>query len=254
MGREDTVTGDRAGRLEPLPGDWSRALAIVAHPDDMEYGAAAAVAEWTAEGREVAYLLLTRGEAGIDGLEPGECARVREAEQRAGAAAVGVREVMFLDHPDGRIEEGVALRRDIAAVLRSHRPDLVVTLNHRDTFGWGAWNTPDHRAVGRAVLDAVGDAGNRWIFPEQLRDGTQPWPGVRRVAVAASPEPTHAVPVGEESVRRAITSLAEHRAYLTALGDASPEEYARDLITRSVDAVAERFGGRRGVSFECYPR
>ncbi|GAU65243.1 Mce family protein [Streptomyces sp. NBRC 110611] len=73
--------------LSPMPEDWQRALAVVAHPDDLEYGAAAAIAEWTAAGREIGYLLVTRGEAGIDGLPPAECARVREAEQRAGAGA-----------------------------------------------------------------------------------------------------------------------------------------------------------------------
>lgn len=128
--------------LEPLPADWSRALAVVAHPDDLEYGAAAAVADWTDGGREVVYLLASRGEAGIDTLPPEECAPVREREQRASAAVVGVRTVEFLDHRDGVIEYGIGLRRDIAAAIRRHRPELVVTLNHRDTWGGVAWNTP----------------------------------------------------------------------------------------------------------------
>src|SRR6478609_2898574 len=97
-------------RLAPMPGDWQRALAVVAHPDDLEYGAAAAVAEWTDGGREVVYLLASRGEAGIDTLPPEECAPVREREQRAGAAVVGVRTVEFLDHRDGVIEYGTGLR------------------------------------------------------------------------------------------------------------------------------------------------
>src|SRR5436190_1321946 len=91
-----TSTPSRAGdelRLSPMPGKWQRALAIVAHPDDLEYGAAAAIAEWTAAGREITYVLVTRGEAGIDGLPPDECAAIREAEQRAGAAHVGVHTV-----------------------------------------------------------------------------------------------------------------------------------------------------------------
>src|SRR5690606_23695924 len=95
--------------LDPLPADWSRALAVVAHPDDLEYGAAAAVADWTDGGREVVYLLASRGEAGIDTLPPEECAPVREREQRASAAVVGVRTVEFLDHRDGVIEYGIGL-------------------------------------------------------------------------------------------------------------------------------------------------
>ena len=101
-----------ASPLQPFPDDWRRALAIAAHPDDLEYGAAAAVAEWTAAGREVGYVLVTRGEAGINGLRPEECAPLREEEERAGAAAVGVRDVSFLDHRDGVVEGGPDLRRD----------------------------------------------------------------------------------------------------------------------------------------------
>ena len=87
----------------------------MAHPDDLEYGAGAAVATWTAAGKEVSYLLVTRGEAGIDGMDPVETARVREAEERAGAAVVGVDTVEFLDgYVDGVIEYGLPLRRDLA--------------------------------------------------------------------------------------------------------------------------------------------
>ncbi len=177
-----------------MPSDWRRALAVVAHPDDLEYGAAAAVAEWTDGGREVVYLLASRGEAGIDTLPPEECAPVREREQRASAAVVGVRTVEFLDHRDGVIEYGTGLRRDIAAAIRRHRPELVVTLNHRDTWGGTAWNTPDHRAVGRATLDAVADAGNRWIFPDLTEQGLQPWDGVRWTAVAPTGPRTRSTP------------------------------------------------------------
>ncbi|MFF4652740.1 PIG-L deacetylase family protein [Streptomyces sp. NPDC001380] len=245
-----------AADLAPLPDDWGRALAVVAHPDDLEYGAAAAVAEWTAQGREVAYLLATRGEAGIHTLDPGECARVREAEQRASAAAVGVTVVEFLDHRDGVVEYGVPLRRDIALAIRRHRPELVVTLNHTDTWGGTAWNSPDHCAVGRAVLDAAGDAGNRWIFPPVPGGGDpEPWDGVRRVAVAGA-DPTHAVAVSQESVERAVASLAEHRAYITALTgpDGDPAAYAREFVAAVLARSAERFGGRPSVAFRVFER
>ncbi|MFJ7045664.1 PIG-L domain-containing protein [Streptomyces sp. JV178] len=247
------MTDAPTDRLLPLPDDWRRALAVVAHPDDLEYGCAAAIAAWTDAGREVAYVLATRGEAGIDTLDPASCGPLREREQRASAAVVGVSVVEFLDHRDGVIEYGTALRRDIAAAIRRHRPDLVITMNHRDTWGGTVWNTPDHVAVGRATLDAAGDAGNRWIFPDLVEQGLEPWDGVRWVAVAGSPHPTHAVDA-TPGLDRAVASLLEHRAYLETLTDQDPETYARDFLTGHARAAGERFGGTPAVAFEVFPR
>ncbi|HEY9440774.1 MAG TPA: PIG-L deacetylase family protein [Streptomyces sp.] len=240
-------------QLEPMPTDWRRALAVVAHPDDLEYGCSAAVAGWTDGGREVTYLLASRGEAGIDTLEPAECAPLREREQRASAEIVGVSAVEFLDHRDGVIEYGTRLRRDIAAAIRRYRPELLITLNHRDTWGGVAWNTPDHRAVGRAVLDAAGDAGNRWIFPELAGEGLRPWDGVRWIAVAGTDRPTHAVEAGP-GLERAVRSLLSHRTYIEVLTDQDPEEYCRTFLTGAANAAAERFGGRPAVAFEVFGR
>ncbi|MFF3425916.1 PIG-L deacetylase family protein [Streptomyces sp. NPDC002602] len=248
----------RPAPLQPMPTDWRRALAVVAHPDDLEYGCAAAIAEWTDGGREVVYVLATRGEAGIDTLAPAECAPLREAEQRASAAVVGVSAVEFLDHRDGVVEYGLDLRRDIAAAIRRHRPELIVTLNHRDTWGGadggGFWNTPDHKAVGRAVLDAAGDAGNRWIFPELISvQGLEPWDGVRWVAVAGSATPTHAVDA-TAGLERSIASLLEHKAYIEVLTDQDPEEYVRTFLTGNAQQASSRFGGRPAIPFELFPR
>jgi LmbE family N-acetylglucosaminyl deacetylase len=235
--------------LLAMPEDWTKALAIVAHPDDMEYGAAAAVARWTGGGREVAYVMVSRGEAGIDTLPPEECAPVRDAEQRASAAVVGVNSVEFLDHPDGVIESGIALRRDIAAAIRRHRPELVITLNRRDHFMPGHWNSADHRAVAESVLDAANDAGNRWIFPELVEEGLEPWDGVRWVALAASPESTHAVDV-TDTIETGVASLLKHHAYITALTDEDPETYVRGFLTRIASGAGERFGTKYATTFE----
>src|SRR5215469_8033599 len=123
-------TGDReeGDTMEPMPEDWERAVAVVAHPDDLEYGAAAAVARWTGQGKHVAYVLATRGEAGIEGMAPDVVGPLRVEEERRSAALVGVSEVDFLDHADGLVEYGIPLRRDLAAALRRHKPDVVITM------------------------------------------------------------------------------------------------------------------------------
>jgi LmbE family N-acetylglucosaminyl deacetylase len=94
--------------VEPMPEDWDRAVAVVAHPDDLEYGTAAAVARWTGQGRQVSYVRATRGEAGIAGMPPERAGPLREQEERSSAAAVGVTQVEFLGLADGVVEYGDA--------------------------------------------------------------------------------------------------------------------------------------------------
>ena len=173
--------------LEPLPEDWQRALCVVAHPDDLEFGAAAAIARWTGQGKEIVYAMVTSGEAGIDCLHPDECQVVREAEQIESARIVGVDTVEFLGQPDGVLEYGVPLRAVIAHAVRRHRPEVVITGNFHPTWGGENLNQADHIAVGKAVLDAVRDAGNRWVFHDQLVDGLEPWGDVGAVWVSGSP-------------------------------------------------------------------
>lgn len=234
--------------LAAVPEDWHRALAIVAHPDDLEYGAASAIARWTAQGKEVAYLLATSGEAGIDGLDPAECGPLRREEERRGAVLVGVHDVAFLDHPDGAIEAGMALRRDFAREIRRRRPDVIITGNHHETFAPGRLNMADHRVVGLAAIDAARDAGNRWIFPELAREGVEPWNGARRILVSGSPEARHAVDVAA-TLDAGVASLTAHRAYLDGLGDnpmRDPGVFLRDMA----EITGWRFGGVPSVAFE----
>src|SRR3712207_4060798 len=121
--------------VERLEVDADSVLCIAAHPDDLEYGASVAVARWTAEGRRVVYVMVSSGEAGVDTMAPGEAREVRQREERAAAAAVGVEVVEFLGHQDGTIEYGLLLRRHVAALIRRHRPQLVVTLNFSASWG-----------------------------------------------------------------------------------------------------------------------
>jgi LmbE family N-acetylglucosaminyl deacetylase len=228
--------------LAEFPGDWSSALAVVAHPDDMEYGAASAVARWTSEGKRVAYLLVTRGEAGIDTMAPDEVVALRAVEQRRSCDVVGVEELEYLDHPDGLVVEGLELRRDFAAAIRRHRPDVVISINHRESWGGPSWNHADHRAVGRSLLDATRDAGNRWLFP----DAGEPWNGVQFVAFNGSPQSSHAVDVGK-FIEVGIASLACHALYLEALDEPTdPDSFLRG----GARAAGEQIGCEYATAFE----
>ncbi len=212
--------------MKPMPEDWERAVAVVAHPDDLEYGAASAVARWTAQGKHVAYLLATKGEAGIAGMAPELTGPLRVAEERRSAAVVGVSDVEFLDHRDGMVEYGMGLRRDLAAAFRRLRPDVVVTMSFDLTWGEdGPVNHADHRAVGLAVLDACRDAANEWVFPE----AGPACPAIAAAYVIASPDPTHFVDV-TQTIDAGIASLREHRAYLDGLGrEFDPDEFLRSM-------------------------
>jgi len=239
-----------APRLEPLREDWERALCVVAHPDDLEFGAAAAVARWTGQGKRVVYCMVTSGEAGIDGMDPGECRAVREAEQVESARLVGVHQVEFLGLPDGILEYGVPLRRAIAAVVRRHRPEIVVTGNFRETWGGRNLNQADHVAAGRAVVDAVRDAGNRWVFPEQLGDGVEPWGGVREVWAFGSPEGQHAVDT-TDTFDAGVASLEAHRAYIEGLGWEHFD--AREFLEGFARQAGQGLGVAFAAAFEVFP-
>lgn len=228
-----------------MPEDWQRGIVIVAHPDDIEYGAAAAVARWTGQGKDIRYVLVTSGEAGIAGLPPAESGPVRQGEEIASAKAVGVQQVEFLGYPDGRVEESLALRRDLAAAIRRHQPELVVLFNFGDTWGPGFANSADHRAVGRAALDAISDAGNEWIFPE-LTD--VPWSP--RWGAVVGPKVTHAVDVSAH-IDQAKASLTEHRRYLEVLSSEPVEDQVRAIVDRGTGPI-DGFPAERAVGFELY--
>jgi LmbE family N-acetylglucosaminyl deacetylase len=237
-------------KLDPLPEDWERALCVVAHPDDMEFGAAAAVARWTGQGKQVTYCMVTSGEAGIDGMDPEECRRVREAEQVESARVVGVPVVEFLGLPDGILEYGVPLRRAIAHVVRRHRPDIVVTGNFRETWGGRNLNQADHIATGRAVVDAVRDAGNRWVFNDQLVDGVEPWGGVRAVWAFGSPNASHAVDT-TDTFDAGVASLEAHGAYIDGLGWENFD--AREFLEGFGRQGGQRLGVAFAAPFEVFP-
>ncbi len=153
--------------------ELQRVMVIAAHPDDPEFGCAGAVLKWAQAGRTITYVLITSGDKGSHDpdLRPGLLAARREGEQRAAAAELGVRDVIFLRRPDGLLENTLDLRRELAALVRRLRPHIVVTIDP-----WRPYQLhPDHRAAGQAAVDAVWSAREWYIFPEQLVEGVEPW-------------------------------------------------------------------------------
>ena len=164
------------GMMAPM--NASRILVVTAHPDDVDFGAAGSVARWTEAGAEVVYCVVTDGDAG--GFDPDvpreDIPGIRRGEQTAAAAALGVDELHFLGHPDGRLEVTLDLRRDIARVIREVRPRRVVTQSPLRTLDSMYRNHPDHLAAGEAACCAVyPDARNPFAFPELLAGGHEPW-------------------------------------------------------------------------------
>jgi LmbE family N-acetylglucosaminyl deacetylase len=247
---EAPMTGQAPPPLQPLPEDWDRGLCVVAHPDDLEFGGAAAVARWTGQGKQVVYCMVTSGEAGIDGMEPDEARRIREAEQVESARIVGVDRVEFLGLPDGILEYGLPMRRAITEVIRRHRPEVVITNNFRDIWSGRHLNQADHIATGKATVDAVRDAGNRWVFHEQVEAGLEPWGGVREVWADGSPYATHAVDI-TETFHVGVASLQAHKAYLDGLGwaDFDPAEFLEGLSR----AAGQRLGVPHANAVEVFP-
>ncbi len=219
-----------SAELRQLPSDaFTRVLCVVAHPDDIEYGTAPAVAAWTAAGIDVAYLMLTRGEAGMDGVSPAETSVLRTREQIAAGAAAGVTAVDFLDYPDGVMEYSNDLRRDISRAIRRYRPDAVVSGSWEMEFVAGL-NQADHRVAGLAVVDAVRDAGNRWVFPELLEDGLEPC-SPRWLLVPGHSQPTHWIDVTGEPLERGIAALEAHREYLAMIPGHPPARTLLEMFT-----------------------
>jgi len=232
--------------MQPIPEDWTRAVAVVAHPDDLEYGVASAVARWTGQGKKVAYVLATRGEAGIAGMDPGRTGLLRVEEERRSAAVVGVTEVEFLNHEDGLVEYGLPLRRDLTAVFRRLQPEMVITQSFDLTWGEdGPVNHADHRAVGLAVLDACRDAANEWVFAM----AGPACKTIRDAYVAGTGNPTHFADV-TDTIEAGVASLREHRFYIEGLGgDFDPDEFLRKMA----GYVGLGAGCEYAVGFRRYP-
>jgi LmbE family N-acetylglucosaminyl deacetylase len=227
----------------------ARVLAITAHPDDVDFGAAGTIARWTDAGIEVTYCVVTDGAAGgfDDDFPRAEMPALRQAEQVAAAKCVGVHDVRFLGYPDGLLEATLGLRRDLARVIRQVRPDRVLCPSPERNYARTGASHPDHRAVGSAALDAVyPDARNPFAFPElREREALAPWT-VREVWISGSPSPNHYVDVTATFPRK-IAALSSHVSQI-----ARPEELA-ERIRGWLGRAAEQGGlpeGRLAEAFQ----
>ncbi len=194
-------------------GDVARVLVVTAHPDDVDFGAGGTVAAWTQAGVEVSYCVCTSGDAGgFDDTPRRSMGPLREAEQRAAAKEVGVTDVVFLGHLDGRVTASIELRRDISREIRRVRPDRVLTSSPEIWWRRLGASHPDHRAVGEATVAAVyPDARNPFAHPELLADeGLQPW-SVRELWLMAAPDErvNHVVDT-TDTVERKLAALRAH--------------------------------------------
>ncbi len=193
--------------------NFERALVIVAHPDDAEFGSAGTVAGWTKRGIRVDYVICTDGAQGsADPAVPAaELKGIREREQRDAAAVLGVTEVTFLGHPDGGLVADLALRRDLTREIRRSRPDVVICQNAVRHYGNLGGNHPDHLAAGQAAIEAIYPfARNPYAFPELLEEGLEPHV-VREVLVTGTPDPDHFVDV-TATLDKKLEALRCHRS------------------------------------------
>ena len=212
-------------------------LAIAAHPDDVDFGAAGTVATWTGKGVDVSYCIVTDGAAGSSDpdVDLVTLATRRQSEQRKAAAEVGVSEVVFLEYHDGRLEVSIDLRRDISRVIRALRPDRVVAQSPERNWERIRASHPDHLAAGEAALQAVyPDARNPFAHPELLAAGFEAHT-VNEVWLMASPRADRYVDI-TGSVERKIAALACHESQI------SDPRQLEEMVRGWLAATAERAG------------
>ena len=190
-----------------------RVLVVTAHPDDVDFGAAGTIANWTDAGVEVSYCIVTDGDAG--GFDPAvprsAIAGIRQEEQTAAAKAVGVSNLVFLGYPDGAVESSLALRKDISREIRRAKPDIVLCQSPERDFSRIFASHPDHLAAAEATVCAVyPDARNPFTFTDLITEGFQPhtaW----QIWIMGGPNPNHYVDT-TANFERKIAALRCHES------------------------------------------
>lgn len=223
-------------RLRSPVRPFARALVVVAHPDDAEFGGAATVARWRALGTEVSYLVVTDGSGG--GADPSvsreHLASIRVDEQRAACAELGVEDVTFLGYPDGFLETTIDARRAVAKEIRRHRPEAVVTMDPSVRWLGGYVNHPDHRACGDLVLHSLNPAATSAQWDKTLLDeGFEPWDVSELWLMSFGAGPDR-VEITEGDLTRKVEAL---RCHTSQLGDWDPEERVRRMAQEQGEPV-----------------
>jgi LmbE family N-acetylglucosaminyl deacetylase len=228
-----------------------RILVVVAHPDDVDFGAAGSIASWTAQGVEVSYCIVTDGDAGgfDEAVSRSDMARIRREEQTAAAAEVGVHDLHFLGYPDGRLTTGIELRRDISRVIRQVRPQRVLAQSPQRNWQRIFASHPDHLAAGEATLCAVyPDARNPFAHPELLAEGFAPHT-VPEVWIMGGPEPDVAVDITDTFPRK-VAALQRH------VSQVSHRDDLEKMLREWSGAIAKANGlpeGRLAEAFRVVP-
>lgn len=224
-----------------------RALVVVAHPDDADFGAAGTIAGWVDAGIAVTVLLCTRGEqGGFDDTPREQMPAIREAEQRAASAELGVKDVRFLEgYRDGWLEPTWELQRDIVRVIRDVQPQRVLIQSPERWYRRLQASHPDHLAAGEAAIRAVYPAAeNAFAWPELVHEGLEPW-HVGEVWVMAHPDMTHAVDI-TDNFERKVAALRAHASQTSHMDQL--EQFLREWGT----GVAAAFDLGEGRVGECF--
>jgi len=219
-----------------------KAMVVVAHPDDAEYGCSGTVAKWTRGGAAVVYVICTDGSKGTAdrGVSAAAISALRKKEQRAACDVLGVGDLVFLDYPDGYLEPTIDLRRDIARQIRKYRPEILVTTNPTRNLNLSSYaGHPDHMAAGEAALAAVyPSARDHLSFPELLEEGFEPW-AVKETWILMYNESDMYNPLHEEDAERALAALLKHKSQI-----AEPERVKEFMMERR-----RELGERAGAPF-----
>ena len=198
-----------------------RVLVVTAHPDDVDFGAGGTVATWTSQGLDVAYCVITDGDAG--GFDPDvprdRIGGIRQAEQRAAAAELGVSDVTFLGYPDGRLYVTHELRRDVSRVVRQKRPHRMIVQSPERNWDRIYASHPDHLAAGEAAMCAVyPDARNPFAHLELAQEGLEAWTVGEVWVMSAGKDVNRYVDVTDVFPRK-LAALRAHESQTAHMAD-----------------------------------
>lgn len=206
-----------------------RAMSIHAHPDDQEFSVGGTLAKWAQAGCEVISVIITSGDSGSndpakDGSHKQELAELREKEQLAANAVLGVRDTIFMRYPDGELEHTIALRKDLTRLIRERKPDIVLAGNPEAWFYGDEYvNHPDHRAAAQAACAAVfPSAGSRLMFTDLLDAGYEPH-DVKRLYIHGAEKNNTWVDIAS-TIELKIKALQQHVSQI------NPEEVGKWMM------------------------